>query len=102
MTKSVSTEELEARAEATPLSHKDLELMHAYWRACNYLSVDDSSDDNLPQGALEKRTMEAPAAGLLGRESGVVRGVSELMIVEHDLDRCSPPGPATARLSAGD
>ena len=26
-------------ARKTPLSSKELELMNAYWRACNYLSV---------------------------------------------------------------
>jgi len=28
----------DAAAHESPLSAKELELMHAYWRACNYLS----------------------------------------------------------------
>ena len=35
MNTSVESQEL----ERTPLTERELELLHAYWRACNYLAV---------------------------------------------------------------
>ena len=40
MAKPVTTAEPDVtHAGETPLSAKELELMHAYWRACNFLAV---------------------------------------------------------------
>ena len=40
MPKSASTREIEAKAAVgAPLSTPELQAMHAYWRACNYLAV---------------------------------------------------------------
>jgi xylulose-5-phosphate/fructose-6-phosphate phosphoketolase len=101
VTKSVSTEELEAtRAEATPLSRKDLELMHAYWRACNYLSVGMIylKDNPLLKEPLKTDDVKRRLLGHWGASPALSFVWVHLnrMIVEHDLDMMFVAGPGHA------
>jgi xylulose-5-phosphate/fructose-6-phosphate phosphoketolase len=98
VTKSVSTEELEATsAEATPLSRKDLELMHAYWRACNYLSVGMIylKDNPLLKEPLKTDDVKRRLLGHWGASPALSFVWVHLnrMIVEHDLDMMFVAGP---------
>jgi xylulose-5-phosphate/fructose-6-phosphate phosphoketolase len=97
VTKSVLTEELEARAEATPLSRKDLELMHAYWRACNYLSVGMIylKDNPLLKEPLKTDDVKRRLLGHWGASPALSFVWVHLnrMIVEHDLDMMFVAGP---------
>ena len=57
-----------------PLTTKELELMNAYWRACNYLSVGMIylKDNPLLKEPLKTEDVKVPAARPLGREPGAV------------------------------
>ena len=57
-----------------PLTAKELELTHAYWRACNYLSVGMIylRDNPLLREAAHRRARQAPAARPLGGQPGAL------------------------------
>jgi xylulose-5-phosphate/fructose-6-phosphate phosphoketolase len=61
-------------AMENPLTNKELELMNAYWRACNYLSVGMIylKDNPLLKEPLKTERCKTPAARALGREPGAV------------------------------
>ena len=63
-----------------PLTNKELELMNAYWRACNYLSVGMIylKDNPLLKEPLKSEACEAPAAWPLGYEPGALLRLDSL------------------------
>src|SRR5258708_26694191 len=87
----------DAAAHESPLSTKELELMHAYWRACNYLSV---GMIYLKANPLLKKPLEADDVKyrLLGHW-GASPALSfawlhlNRMIVKYDLDVVFVAGP---------
>ena len=57
-----------------PLTHKELELMNAYWRACNYLSVGMIylKDNPLLKEPLKTEDVKHRLLGHWGDEPGAV------------------------------
>jgi xylulose-5-phosphate/fructose-6-phosphate phosphoketolase len=80
-----------------PLSGKELELMNAYWRACNYLSVGNDLSEGQP-AAEDSLTPDDVKHRLLGHW-GASPALSFVwvhlnrMIVKHDLDVIFVAGP---------
>jgi xylulose-5-phosphate/fructose-6-phosphate phosphoketolase len=84
-------------AGETPLSAKELELMHAYWRACNYLSVGMIylKDNPLLKEPLKIEDVKRRLLGHWGASPALSFAWVHLnrMIVKHDLDMLFVAGP---------
>jgi xylulose-5-phosphate/fructose-6-phosphate phosphoketolase len=84
-------------AHATPLSPKELELVHAYWRACNYLSVGMIylQDNPLLREPLTAEHVKHRLLGHWGASPALSFVWVHLnrMIVKHDLDVIFVAGP---------
>ena len=98
MAKSVATKEPELTpAEQAPLSRQELELMNAYWRACNYLSVGMIylKDNPLLKEPLKTDDVKRRLLGHWGASPALSFVWVHLnrMIVEHDLDMMFVAGP---------
>jgi xylulose-5-phosphate/fructose-6-phosphate phosphoketolase len=96
--KPVTTVEREVtHAGATPLSAKELELMHAYWRACNFLSVGMIylKDNPLLKEPLKVEHVKHRLLGHWGASPALSFAWVHLnrMIVKHDLDMIFVAGP---------
>jgi xylulose-5-phosphate/fructose-6-phosphate phosphoketolase len=94
----VTTAEPEVtHAGETPLSAKELELMHAYWRACNYLSVGMIylKDNPLLKEPLKIEDVKRRLLGHWGASPALSFAWVHLnrMIVKHDLDMLFVAGP---------
>jgi xylulose-5-phosphate/fructose-6-phosphate phosphoketolase len=80
-----------------PLSDRDLELMNAYWRACNYLSVGMIylKDNPLLREPLKSEHVKQRLLGHWGASPALSFVWVHLnrMIVEHDLDMIFVAGP---------
>jgi xylulose-5-phosphate/fructose-6-phosphate phosphoketolase len=80
-----------------PLSHKELELMHAYWRACNYLSVGMIylQDNPLLREPLSAEHVKHRLLGHWGASPALSFVWVHLnrLIVKHDLDVIFVAGP---------
>ena len=80
-----------------PLSNKELELMNAYWRACNYLSVGMIylKDNPLLQTPLKTEDVKHRLLGHWGASPALSFVWVHLnrMIVNHDLDVIFVAGP---------
>jgi xylulose-5-phosphate/fructose-6-phosphate phosphoketolase len=85
---------------AGPLSAKELELTHAYWRACNYLSVGMIylKDNPLLRRPLEVDDIKYRLLGHWGASPALSFAWVHLnrMIVRHDLDVIFIAGPGHA------
>jgi xylulose-5-phosphate/fructose-6-phosphate phosphoketolase len=90
-------EQASARAEQTPLSREEMESMHAYWRACNYLSVGMIylQDNPLLAQPLKAEHVKQRLLGHWGASPALSFVWAHLnrMIVEHDLDMIFVAGP---------
>jgi xylulose-5-phosphate/fructose-6-phosphate phosphoketolase len=84
-------------AGETPLSAKELELMHAYWRACNFLSVGMIylKDNPLLKEPLKIEHVKRRLLGHWGASPALSFAWVHLnrMIVKHDLDMIFVAGP---------
>jgi xylulose-5-phosphate/fructose-6-phosphate phosphoketolase len=84
-------------AEQTPLSPQEIQAMHAYWRACNYLSVGMIylQDNPLLKQPLKKEQVKQRLLGHWGASPALSFVWVHLnrMIVEHDLDVIFVAGP---------
>jgi xylulose-5-phosphate/fructose-6-phosphate phosphoketolase len=94
----VTTAEREMKhAGATPLSAKESELMHAYWRACNFLSVGMIylKDNPLLKEPLKTDHVKHRLLGHWGASPALSFAWVHLnrMIVKHDLDMIFVAGP---------
>ena len=60
--------------QGTPLNAEELRKTHAYWRACNYLSLGMIylQDNPLLQEPLQPQHMQEPPSRTLGRKPGPV------------------------------
>ncbi|HMA81006.1 MAG TPA: phosphoketolase family protein, partial [Candidatus Binatia bacterium] len=80
-----------------PLAAKELELMNAYWRACNYLSVGMIylKDNPLLKGPLKTEDVKHRLLGHWGASPALsfVWVHFNRMIVKHDLDVIFVAGP---------
>jgi xylulose-5-phosphate/fructose-6-phosphate phosphoketolase len=85
------------RAEKTPLSPKQVELMNAYWRACNYLSVGMIylKDNPLLERPLTTDDVKRRLLGHWGASPALSFVWVHLnrLIVEQDLDMIFVAGP---------
>src|SRR5262245_9783890 len=81
----------------TPLSTKELELMHAYWRACNYLAVGMIylKDNPLLKEPLKIEHVKRRLLGHWGASPALSFAWVHLnrLIVKHDLDMMFVAGP---------
>ena len=98
MAQPVTTAEREVtHAGETPLSPKELELMHAYWRACNYLSVGMIylKDNPLLKEPLKVEHVKHRLLGHWGASPALSFAWVHLnrLIVKHDLDMLFVAGP---------
>ena len=88
-------------AMQNPLTNKELELMNAYWRACNYLSVGMIylKDNPLLKEPLMTEDVKYRLLGHWGASPALSFVWVHLnrMIVKHDLDVILSPGRAMAR-----
>ncbi len=86
----VSSATTKERAPGGPLSAKELELMHAYWRACNYLSVGMIylKDNPLLRRPLKVDDVKLRLLGHWGASPALSFVWVHLnrLIVKHDLD----------------
>jgi len=86
-----------AETAAKPLSAKELELMDAYWRACNYLSVGMIylKDNPLLREPLQAEHVKHRLLGHWGSSPALSFVWVHLnrMIVNHDLDMLFVAGP---------
>ncbi len=84
-------------APATPLAKKELELMHAFWRACNYLSVGMIylKDNPLLKQPLKTEHVKHRLLGHWGASPALSFVWTHLnrLIVKHDLDVIFVAGP---------
>lgn len=84
-----------------PLTNKELGLMNAYWRACNYLSVGMIylKDNPLLKEPLKPEHVKHRLLGHWGASPALSFVWLHLnrMIVKHDLDVIFVAGPGTAR-----
>jgi len=82
---------------ATPLTDKDLELTHAYWRACNYLAVGMIylKDNPLLKRPLKDEDVKQRLLGHWGASPALSFVWVHLnrLIVAHDLDVMFVAGP---------
>ena len=83
-----------------PLSLDELETMHAYWRACNYLAVGMIylQDNPLLREPLKAEHIKRRLLGHWGASPALSFTWVHLnrLIVKHDLDMVFVAGPATA------
>src|SRR5688572_18698664 len=96
--KSATTKErTSAPAEQTPLSRDEMDAMHAYWRACNYLSVGMIylQDNPLLTRPLKAEDVKHRLLGHWGASPALSFVWVHLnrMIIEHDLDMIFVAGP---------
>jgi xylulose-5-phosphate/fructose-6-phosphate phosphoketolase len=86
-----------AAVEQTPLSREEMEAMHAFWRACNYLSVGMIylQDNPLLAQPLKAEHVKQRLLGHWGASPALSFVWAHLnrMIVEHDLDVIFVAGP---------
>ena len=84
-------------AEEKPLAKNELELMHAYWRACNYLSVGMIylKDNPLLKEPLKTEHVKHRLLGHWGASPALSFVWVHLnrLIVKHDLDMIFVAGP---------
>jgi len=97
MAKLVDTKEAESIDAEKPLSAKELDLMIAYWRACNYLSVGMIylKDNPLLKSPLKPDDVKHRLLGHWGASPALSFVWVQLnrMIVKHDLDVIFVAGP---------
>jgi xylulose-5-phosphate/fructose-6-phosphate phosphoketolase len=97
MAKPVATKEAETIDVEKPLSDKELNLMNAYWRACNYLSVGMIylKDNPLLKTPLTPDDVKHRLLGHWGASPALSFVWVHLnrMIVKHDLDVIFVAGP---------
>jgi xylulose-5-phosphate/fructose-6-phosphate phosphoketolase len=97
MAKLVTTKDAESIDAERPLSGKELELMNAYWRACNYLSVGMIylKDNPLLKTLLTPDDVKHRLLGHWGASPALSFVWVHLnrMIVKHDLDVIFVAGP---------
>ena len=97
MAQPVIAEREVTHAGTTPLSAKELELMHAYWRACNYLAVGMIylKDNPLLKEPLKTEHVKRRLLGHWGASPALSFAWVHLnrMIVKHDLDMLFVAGP---------
>jgi xylulose-5-phosphate/fructose-6-phosphate phosphoketolase len=98
MAKLVATREHEAVEVAEkPMSSRELDLVHAYWRACNYLSVGMIylKDNPLLREPLKADHVKHRLLGHWGASPALSFAWVHLnrMIVKHDLDMIFVAGP---------
>src|SRR5262245_28729077 len=90
-------ERRERRTEATPLSAREVELMHAYWRACNYLSAGMIylKDNPLLREPLKSEYIKHRLLGHWGASPALSFVWVHLnrLIRKHDLDVIFVAGP---------
>jgi xylulose-5-phosphate/fructose-6-phosphate phosphoketolase len=96
--KPVTTAQAEVtHAGETPLSPKELELMNAYWRACNFLSVGMIylKDNPLLKEPLKPEHVKHRLLGHWGASPALSFAWVHLnrLIVKHDLDMIFVAGP---------
>src|SRR5688572_13224378 len=84
-------------AEQTPLSRDEMDAMHAYWRACNYLSVGMIylQDNPLLTRPLKAEDVKHRLLGHWGASPALSFVWVHLnrLIIEHDLDMIFVAGP---------
>ena len=89
------------RRQEGPLAAKELELMNAYWRACNYLSVGMIylKDNPLLRRPLEPEDIKHRLLGHWGASPALSFVWVHLnrLIVKHDLDVIFVAGPGPRR-----
>ncbi len=97
MAKLLSKEPDAITADETPLAKNELELMNAYWRACNYLSVGMIylKDNPLLKEPLKTEHVKHRLLGHWGASPALSFVWVHLnrMIVKHDLDVIFVAGP---------
>ena len=97
MAQPVTAEREVTHTGTTPLSAKELELMHAYWRACNYLAVGMIylKDNPLLKEPLKTEHVKRRLLGHWGASPALSFAWVHLnrMIVKHDLDMLFVAGP---------
>jgi len=97
MAKLVATKESESIESDKPLSSKELDLINAYWRACNYLSVGMIylKDNPLLKRALKVDDVKHRLLGHWGASPALsfVWVHLDRLIVKHDLDVIFVAGP---------
>ena len=97
MAQPVTAEREVTHAGKTPLSAKELELMHAYWRACNYLAVGMIylKDNPLLKEPLKTEHIKHRLLGHWGASPALSFAWVHLnrLIVKHDLDMLFVAGP---------
>ena len=85
------------KEQQTPLTNKELDLMNAYWRACNYLSVGMIylKDNPLLKEPLKTEHVKHRLLGHWGASPALSFAWVHLnrMIVKHDLDMIFVAGP---------
>src|SRR5215204_354473 len=90
-------ERASAPVEQTVLPHDEIEAMHAYWRACNYLSVGMIylQDNPLLERPLSDQDVKARLLGHWGASPALSFVWVHLnrLIVEHDLNVLFVAGP---------
>ena len=95
--KEASASSTNGRTKEGPLSAKELELMHAFWRACNYLSVGMIYLQNNPllKRPLETEDIKMRLLGHWGASPALSFVWTHLnrQIVKHDLDMIFVAGP---------
>ncbi len=95
--KEASASSTNGRVKEGPLSAKELELMHAFWRACNYLSVGMIYLQNNPllKRPLETEDIKIRLLGHWGASPALSFVWTHLnrQIVKHDLDMIFVAGP---------
>ncbi|MES1205944.1 MAG: phosphoketolase family protein, partial [Pseudomonadota bacterium] len=95
--KEASASSSNGRTKEGPLSAKELELMHAFWRACNYLSVGMIYLQNNPllKRPLETDDIKLRLLGHWGASPALSFVWTHLnrQIVKHDLDMIFVAGP---------
>src|SRR5690242_1074529 len=91
------TERQASTAAPMPLTDRELELMHAYWRACNYLSVGMIylQDNPLLKEPLRSEHVKQRLLGHWGTSPALSFVWVHLnrLIVKHDLDFVFVAGP---------
>src|SRR5688500_1947945 len=96
--KSATTKErTSAPAEQTPLSRDEMDAMHAYWRACNYLSVGMIylKDNPLLREPLKAEDVKHRLLGHWGASPALSFVWVHLnrLIIKHDLEMIFVAGP---------
>src|SRR6185436_417506 len=93
----MNTQAAPVEVESRPLSDQDLTLMHAYWRACNYLAVGMIylKDNPLLREPLKVEHVKHRLLGHWGASPALSFVWVHLnrLIVEHDLDMMFVAGP---------